>query len=283
MSADGQYPCSNGGAGALGLVGALATDYLSTLDHEAAITWVCNHSRNTQLALKDGYIDIALTYERDQEQISIDEGWAVSGDCIFHDHFCLAGPIGDPAGVRSASSVHGAFRRIAEAKSSFTSRADSSATMIKERSIWKSIGLEPWKDNLDWYIQTLFSPAEAIRAASAKGTYLLTDRSSLLHQTSQGKVQSISVFFEPEDESSILMNSCFALFDPNAEPGVQARVNDFLSYMKSNRGQGLIARYGCMESGLPFFAAVDARYARDSIVGGQPVDRQWRTHANARS
>lgn len=236
---------------------------------------MCNHSRNTQLALKDGYIDIALTYERDQEQVSIDEGWAASAGCLFHDHFCLAGPVGDPAGAKGASSVQDAFKRIMEVEALFTSRADSSATMIKERSIWKSIGMQPWNGDRDWYVQTLFSPAEAIRAASSGEMYLLTDRSSLLHQTSQGKVQSMTVFFEPEDESSILMNSCFALYDPKAELGVRQRVNDFLSYVRSQRGQDLISEYGHKESGLPLFAATDAGYAKDSIVGGQPVDRMW--------
>ena len=38
----------------------LARDYLSTLPTPSTITWVCNHSRNTQLALVHGHIDLAL-------------------------------------------------------------------------------------------------------------------------------------------------------------------------------------------------------------------------------
>lgn len=195
---------------------------------------------------------------------------------MFHDHFCLAGPVSDPAGVKGARSIQDAFKRIAETKAPFTSRADSSATMIKERSIWRSIGIEPWNGDRDWYVKTLFSPAEAIRAASKNGMYLLTDRSSLLHQTSKGMVQSITVFFEPEDGSSILMNSCFALYDPNAKPEVGNRVDEFLEYVRSQRGQDLVGGYGYEESGLPFFAATAMGYARDSLIGGQPIDRIWK-------
>lgn len=56
--------------GATGLIEALANDYLSTLPESRSISWVCNHSRNTQLALYNGYIDLALAYERGQEELA---------------------------------------------------------------------------------------------------------------------------------------------------------------------------------------------------------------------
>lgn len=280
---------SNGGAGALGLIRALATDYLSTLpdaqSHQSAITWTCNHSRNTQLALLQGHIDLALTYERDQEDISVEEGWAESAGCIFHDHFVLAGPMRDPAGVEGAGDVWEGFRRIREATKQegkesvkFTARCDSSATMIKERSIWDEIGLEPWTDETgksSWYIRTLFSPAEAVRAASQGQTYLLTDRSTFLQQTSLGNVKDMTVFFEPQDGEDVLMNSCYALFDPRASPEVKGRLDAFLRYVRSERGQGVIGEFGRVECGMAFFAEVGEGYAREGIVGGKAEGGQW--------
>ncbi|KAJ6066240.1 hypothetical protein N7444_000178 [Penicillium canescens] len=69
----------NGGAGGVGLVEALAKDYLLLQKNQGRIEWICNHSRNTQLALLSGYVDIALTYEREQEEIAVSEGWAKNG------------------------------------------------------------------------------------------------------------------------------------------------------------------------------------------------------------
>ncbi|RLL93058.1 hypothetical protein CFD26_101542 [Aspergillus turcosus] len=91
---------------------ALAKDYLSLRDTPGSIEWVCNHSRNTQLALFHGHIDLALTYEREQEEISVLEGWAENAGCIFHDHFCLIGPEQDPANIRQVQSIEEAFEQI---------------------------------------------------------------------------------------------------------------------------------------------------------------------------
>lgn len=63
--------------GHTGLLEALATAYLAARRDTASISWIHNHSRNTQLALLSGDIDIALTYERDQEDLAQSEGWWV--------------------------------------------------------------------------------------------------------------------------------------------------------------------------------------------------------------
>jgi tungstate transport system substrate-binding protein len=143
---DNCHPSRNGGAGATGLVKELAQDYLESRRKDGLIEWMCNHSRNTQLALLKGFIDFALTYERDQEALAQAEGWSYTAGCVFHDHFCLAGPPSDPAGLASADSLTDAFEKIAASSCLFHSRADHSATMWKEREIWSLTGREPWED-----------------------------------------------------------------------------------------------------------------------------------------
>ncbi|GAB7342408.1 hypothetical protein MBLNU457_g0621t2 [Dothideomycetes sp. NU457] len=182
----------NGGAGATGLIEALANDYLSTLYEEASIQWICNHSRNTQLALLYGHIDLALTYERDQEQISLSEGWAETHGCAFRDHFCLVGPDHDPANIKTCSTISDALLRIERSQNQFHSRADSSATMFKERQLWIAAALTPWNDkgSASWYRTSLLGPSDALVRANIEGAYLLTDRSTLLKQTQLGTVQN---------------------------------------------------------------------------------------------
>lgn len=149
------------------------------MPEQHSIEWICNHSRNTQLALLNGYIDIALTYERDQEHLAASEGWSRTAGCVMHDHFCFAGPADDPAGVRGTKSLSDALTRIEQAEALFHSRADASATMFKERGLWQGIGRQPW-EHLDdasvssWYKTSVLTPADALKKADHEGAYLLT-------------------------------------------------------------------------------------------------------------
>ena len=282
--------------GATGLIGTLANDFLSTCPQpeERSITWVCNHSRNTQLALLYNYIDVALTYERSTEVLAASEGWSLTAGCVFHDHFVLAGPESDPAGIRSCSSLSAALGKIAERGTAgnrngkgvvlWHARNDDSATMWKERSLWsmaESSGdgngraLKPWEDEKacgEWYQMHICSPAEAIRNADAAGAYLLTDRSTLLRQTALQTISSTTVFFEPSSEDDVLMNSCFALSSPARN---SANERAFLEYLASERGQGVVGAFGEDMVGVPFFARVEEGFARRKLRGGVPRGGRW--------
>ncbi|KAK0384516.1 hypothetical protein NLU13_8602 [Sarocladium strictum] len=263
------FRIGNGGAGATGLIEALATDYLSTLPQARSIEWICNHSLNTQVALHRGHIDLALTYEREREHLAEVEGWSRTAGCVFHDHFCLAGPRHDPADVRSAQSLGDALRRVARKAVFFHSRVDGSATMEKERQLWTSCGLEPWTEESarSWYKTNLETPAGALKGADEAAAYLLTDRSTLLHQTGLGAVSDTVVFVEPTSPDDVLMNSCYALYSPVASAETRTNVAGFLRYLLSERGQGVVESYGVGRCGLPLFAPVADGFARDKLRG----------------
>lgn len=251
----------------------LAEDYLSTLPQQRSIEWICNHSRNTQLALLQGYIDVALTYERDQEALAASEGWSRTAGCVMHDHFCLAGPVEDPAGVRNASSLLDGLLRIAASEALFHSRQDLSATMWKERALWTACKLQPHADDAAWYQTSELSPSEALKGADTAGAYLLTDRSTLLRQVSLGSILNTTVFLEPEAEDDVLMNSCYALCPPNASADTQA----FVDYLLGNRAQNLIENYGRDTAGLPLFAKAADGFAQTKLKGGKPSGGRWIT------
>ena len=259
------------------MIEALAIDYLKTIPEDVSIDWVCNHSRNSQLALLHGFIDVALTYERDSEALAASEGWSVSAGCVFHDHFCLAGPLSDPAEIGSTTSLEDAFSRLATSKALFHSRADDSATMWKERTLWSRCGLKPWNDSnsAGWYKTSVLSPSEAVICADTAGAYLLTDRSTLLRQTALTTLQNTTVFFEPTAADDILMNSCYALFSPHASERQASFVSQFISYLLSSRGQGVITSFGEKDAGLPSFAPVLDGFARSFLRGGAPRRGRW--------
>ncbi|KAJ4385626.1 hypothetical protein N0V93_010055 [Gnomoniopsis smithogilvyi] len=266
----------NGGAGATGLIKALAEDYLSTMPEKHSIQWICNHSRNTQLALLRGYIDVALTYERDQEELAAAEGWSHTAGCVMHDHFCVAGPLLDSARLGDATQLSQCLERIAEAKALFHSRADASATMWKERGLWKVVGKRPWEQLSDasvssWYRTSVLTPAEALKKADKEGAYLLTDRSTLLRQVWLGNISNTTVFVEPDACDHVLMNSCYALCSPSASPETRA----FVEYLLGDRAQCLIEAYGKDEAGLPLFAKAADGFARTRLTGGRVVYGKW--------
>jgi tungstate transport system substrate-binding protein len=267
---------SNGGAGATGLLQMLSGDYRVMRGQLGSISWVCNHSRNTQLALLYNYIDMALTYERDQETIAEKEGWSKTLGCVFHDHFVLAGPMDDPAHLAAASSLEDALRRIAESQCVFHSRADLSATMWMERSLWKLASLKPWTDPAaTWYKTSRLSPAEAVIVASVSGAYLVTDRSTLLRQTRLKTIRDITVFFEPTSPDSILMNSCYASISTAAARDPSHGLS-FFEYVCSPRGQRVVQEYGMLgDDGMSLFAGLDDGFARAPLRNGQPVDGLW--------
>lgn len=268
----------NGGAGATGLIKALAEDFLATLSSPASVEWICNHSRNTQLALLEGYVDVALTYERGQEALASEEGWSQTIGCAFHDHFCLAGPASDPASIRTSENLLDAFTKIASSRALFHSRADSSATMWKERSLWSMVDQQPWSDSGSgsWYKTSVRSPAEALIGGDTAGAYLLTDRSTLLRQTQMKQIHFTTVFFEPVTADDVLMNSCYALTSTCAPQERKTSVDQFLKYLQLERGQDLIANFGKDElGGFPLFAPASQGYSNTFLRGGVPVNGRW--------
>lgn len=256
------------------MIKALSEDYLHTFN-TGSIEWVCNHSRNTQLALVNGFIDLALTYERGQEALAESEGWSRTIGCVFHDHFVLAGPASDPARIQGLSSMEDSFMKIVEEQALFHSRADASATMWKERSIWTKSGSKPWDDpaTSPWYKQSVLSPSEALITADAAGAYLLTDRSTLLDQTRLNRLRNTTVFMEPKNADDVLMNSCYASVSTTGSPATHR--DSFLSYLLGEAGQRIINGYGKEQTGHALFAPAIRHSSDSSLVGGLPRSGRW--------
>lgn len=259
--------------GATGLLRVLSEDWLTFTKRSGKIEWKKNHSRNTQLALLQGEIDIAFTYERDQEELAASEGWSDSRGCAFHDHFCLAGPAKDPAKIKECRTIGEALQRIARSKHLFHSRIDTSATMWKEQELWTSSGsIRPWEGQADWFKTSLLGPKDALIQAAQAGAYLLTDRSTLLHETMVRTVTNVTVFFEPTSSGDVLMNSCHMLARPEAR---NKERESFIEYIKSTRAQKIIADYGRKETGRGLFAPIESGYAKDKLKGGHAENGKW--------
>lgn len=231
----------NGGLGPTGLVRQLCETYLEEqrLGDQLKIEWVCNHSRHTQVALQAGVIDIGLTYERDEEARAEREGWSTTVDILCHDHFVLAGPIDNPAGLGGGECIACAFHAIAASRANFHTRGDGSATMHKEHQLWEMAGVSPrQRSSSSWYKRIPCTPLEALVRANVDKAYLLTDRATFLLAKHKGEIKDMVVYVEGGAE---LMNSCAAVVRSDERRYV---VWKLVNWLKGEIAQGVIRSYG---------------------------------------
>jgi tungstate transport system substrate-binding protein len=255
----------NGGAGALGLIRVLAEHFLASRVRDYAIGWVkVGTGENVEL-VRQGRIDMALTYDPITEKRLVREGFATGHQLLFHDRFILAGPARDPAGL---DGLHGdigdAFRRIADAGARpgsdvrYLTRDDLSATTVKERGLWALLQLDPWEDpEASWYVRFNSFPIEALERADAIAAYTLNDLGTWL--ASPGKRANMKLF---RREGALLENPCSVIVTVprGREPSPEAL--EFASYLAAPEAQRIIADFGRREHGEPLYAPCSAPRAR---------------------
>src|SRR5439155_1127182 len=110
-----------------------------------------------------------------EERLLVESGRAALRCPFVVSRFAIVGPAADPARVASAGTAADAFRRIATARASFVSRADSSGTHVKELALWKAAGVTPEGPRDTWYVQAGGDQAATVRIADERTAYALAD------------------------------------------------------------------------------------------------------------
>lgn len=206
------FRIGNGGAGYTGLLKCLCLEFISSLpvrERGFRIAWVSNHSRHTQIGLLADVVQVALTYEPDNEEVSIREGWARRVGRGFNDHFIVVGPKKTaPSPIDSdRQRVEDVMRKIAGEKWLFHSRGDGSATFMKEKKLWRLAGVEigEEQDGGKWLKTLPGTPYEALVGAERDGAFLITDRATFLTAKRDGLIPGLRVWVEGGEE---LFNPC---------------------------------------------------------------------------
>ncbi len=131
-----------------------------------------------------GDLDVVITHAPNLEQrLLIDAGRAALRCPFVASRFAVVGPPADPAHTATAATAADAFRRIADARARFISRADSSGTHIKELSLWKSAGITPATARNTWYAQAGVDQAATLRIADERAAYALADLPTFMRLT----------------------------------------------------------------------------------------------------
>lgn len=166
----------------------------------------------------------------------------------MYNQFIIAGPVADPAGIRTAGDALEAFRRIAASDAAFVSRGDDSGTHRRERAIWQEAGFDP--KPLPWYIDAGVGMGDALRLASNRGAYILTD---------EGTFQTLNDDLDLEllyaGDTLRLMNRYGIIIVHR--PRRPAEADALLNWLTGPHGGEVIAGYGVQAFGRSLFHPVN--------------------------
>ncbi len=193
-----------------------------------------------------GDADVLLVHSPEAEKQFIAQGHARLRRPVMYNDFVLVGPAADPAGVKTAASIHEALRRLARAKAPFVSRGDNSGTHARELSLWAAAGIHP---EPPWYIEAGSGMAEVLRMASQKGAYTLADRGTYL--SLRGRLD-LEVLWEGDPA----LRNVYSVIVPSGpkNPAQRQRLaQQFADFLFSAAARRLIGDFGKDRTGQPLF------------------------------
>ncbi len=196
-----------------------------------------------------GDADVLMVHSPEAEQKFVAERHGIERRPVFYNDFVIVGPKEDPARVKGVRSAPAALRAITKAQGLFISRGDDSGTYKKEQSLWKLAGVAPAGRG---YISTGAGMAEALRMASERGAYTLSDRGTYL---ALSRSLHLTVLFQGDEN----LKNPYAVIVVN--PAKHPRVNvggarRFAAFLLQPDVRTLISTFGKDRFGQPLFHAV---------------------------
>ncbi len=193
-----------------------------------------------------GEADVLLTHAPAAEKKLVDSGAVVNYQLVMHNDFVIAGPAGDPAGIKGKPSAD-AFKAIAAKQAIFISRGDDSGTHKKELSIWTKAEINPVGQK--WYQESGQGMGATLLMASEKQGYTLTDRATYLAQKKNIKLEILS-----EGDKGLLNIYHVMEVNPDKFPKVNAAgAKAFVEFMVAPETQKMIGDFGKDKFGQSLF------------------------------
>lgn len=193
-----------------------------------------------------GDADILLTHAPDAERQFMAEGHGEQRMPVMHNDFVLVGPRADPARIQGEASIVDAFRQIARTPAAFVSRGDESGTHLKEKQLWQEAGVLPQGE---WHIDAGAGMAAALRMASEKEAYTLSDRGTFL--TLRGGLELVVL-----SAGDPVLKNPYAVIVVSSQkhPHIKsATARRFAEFLVSPEAQQAIAEFGVKKYGEPLY------------------------------
>ncbi|WPX09591.1 extracellular solute-binding protein [Anaerocellum danielii] len=145
------------------------------------------------------------------------------------NYFVLVGPKDKKDLFKKVKSIQEAFVLIRKNNFKFVSRADNSATYIRELEIWKLSKLKP---NFDGYIKSGQGMGMSLNLANEKKAFILTDEATFYKM--KNKLDALDVIYQnPNDK--VLENIYYFAYSPK-----KMQLSKFASYLKSKEFKNLV-------------------------------------------
>jgi len=184
---------------------------------------------------ENGDVDVLLVHDPRSELQFIAAGHGVARRQVMANDFVVAGPPGDPANLRDATSTLDAFRRLHASRALFVSRGDDSGTHKKELDLWRAAGVEsraPWRREVGQGMGRALQIADELQA------YILIDRATwifLKHKT------RLALLFEGGD--ALRNHYAVMAVNPARHATNITGARAFIDWLTSTDGQDAIGDY----------------------------------------
>ena len=196
-----------------------------------------------------GDADVLLAHSPAEEKKLTDQGYFIDRKLVMHNDFIILGPPSDPAKIKGLKTAAEAFKKIAQSRSLFMSRADKSGTHTKEMGIWKKAGINP--EGQKWYQQTGTGMGDTLNVTGEKDAYTLADRGTYLALNAKKRLRSVILV---EGEPGLLNIYHVMAVNPAKWPKVNVSgAKAFVNFMVSKKAQDIIRTYGVDKFGAPLF------------------------------
>ncbi len=236
---------ATGSPGSLGLLEPLALSFCQ--DHSCRVEWYKQGSGASLRALKNCEVDMVLVHAPAAEKKAVKEGWATRRTLIGSNEFYIVGPPDDPAGISKATTVQGAYKKIAAAQAKFFSRGDDSGTHKKEMMIWAKAGIEPAGQ---WYVVTGDFMGPTLLRADRELGYFMTGSSTFAAKSK--KLKNLKVLFKGDPLLANVYHGLVATKENCPNANIELAVK-FLDFIASEEGQKIIGNYGKNKFGVPLY------------------------------
>jgi tungstate transport system substrate-binding protein len=198
---------------------------------------------------REGNADVLLTHAPAAEAELVASGEALDRRPFMENHFVIAGPPEDPAGVAAADSPEDAFRRIHAATAPYISRADDSGTHKREVALLEAAGL-PVDGGWPGFARTGQGMGLTLMVAGERRAYTLSDIGTFL--AFQDRIALVSL-----SRAAPSLRNVYSVLriDPERFEGeIQARgAKRFADFLFEPDTRIAIAEFGRERFGRPLF------------------------------
>jgi tungstate transport system substrate-binding protein len=203
---------------------------------------------------REGNADVLLTHAPAAEQALVEAGVLRRRTPFMQNHFVIAGPPEDPAGVAEADSPEQAVQRIARQPAPWVSRSDESGTHRREVALFEAAGLDP---DASWpgLVRTGSGMGASLQVAGERRAYILSDIGTFLAFRDRIGLVALSRPAESlRNVYSILQIEGARFSHPLAREEAEA----FERHLLEPSVQAMIADFGRARLGRPLFTPLPA-------------------------